>query len=633
VVLVSIDTLRADWLGAYDPERPFSPNLDAFAADGVRFDVAISPVPITLPAHATMLTGLQPPHHGVRANSIFQLDEDVPTLTESLQGQGFATGAFVGAVVLASRFGLSRGFDVYDDQMSGRQSGFRGAGFPERRAGQVVDAALAWVEQAPDPFFLWVHVYDPHMDHLAPQAWIDRFPDDPYGAEIAYTDAEIGRLIEGIETLYPDDGTLFVITSDHGDGFWEHGDPTHSYTLYDATQRVPLLMRGPGLPRGAVVGGVARLADIAPTVLAAVGGPPLPRSDGVALQAAIAGAEEPPKVAYMETLATRLEYGWSPVYGLRTPEFKYLRAPRPELYAVGKDPKELRNLASALPAVAEELDAQLDEALVGARPLVMQDAIPEEERAMLESLGYVVTSGAAVGDDATVVGGIDPKDGVAMFAVLSEAKAASRRGDHAEAWEMAQQMIGEGAHLANFQAGYALAAGRTEEAEALVRSSLEMAPGWYATHLLLADILRAEGRREEARASYAEAARVNPDAAVAWIALARMDMEDGNLDAAARSLDEALASNNRTSEAQWRRAALHFAAGEGDAARELLATVPRKLLSQPVVVRNLAVGELQGGDLVAARRRVAAGVRRNPRNEMLKELQAELARRAETAGS
>jgi choline-sulfatase len=624
VVLVSIDTLRADWLGSYDPERPYSPNLDAFAAEGVRFEVAIAPVPITLPSHTTMHTGLQPPHHGVRTNSIFRLEEDIPTLAESLREQGFATGAFVGAVVLASRFGLSRGFDVYDDKMGGRQSGFKGAGFPERSASEVVDAALAWAQSAPDAFFLWVHVYDPHKDYQAPQKWLDRFPDEPYGAEIAYTDAQIGRLVAGVEALHPDDRTLFVITSDHGDAFWEHGEPTHSYTLYDATQRVPLLMRGPGLPGGTVVGGVAQLADIAPTVLAGVGAPPLPRSDGVALQAAISGAEEPPSAAYVETLATRLEFGWSPVYGLRTPEFKYLRAPRPELYAVAQDPEELHDLAATLPAVADELDARLEEVLVDARPLVMQDEIPEDERAMLESLGYVVTSGAGVGDDATRVGGIDPKDGVELFALLGKAKEASRRGDHAAAWEMAQQMIGEGAHLDHYKAGFALRAGRTAEAEALARAGVERAPGWYATHLQLGDVLRAQGRREEARAAYDEAARVNPDTSAAWLSLARMAMEDGDLEAATRSLDQAIASNNRAPEALWRRAALYFAAGEGEAGRELIGELPPKLLSQPGVVRNLAAGEFQGGDPAAARERVAAALKRHPKDEMLLQMKAEL---------
>jgi arylsulfatase A-like enzyme/cytochrome c-type biogenesis protein CcmH/NrfG len=624
VVLVSIDTLRADWLGAYDPERPYSPNLDAFAEAGVRFEVAIAPVPITLPSHATMHTGLQPPHHGVRTNSIFRLEEDVPTLAESLRAQGFATGAFVGAVVLASRFGLARGFDVYDDQMGGRQSGLKGAGFPERTAGEVVEAALAWAQDAPDAFFLWVHVYDPHMDHQAPQKWLDRFPDEPYGAEIAYTDAQIGRLVAGIEALHPDDRTLFVITSDHGDAFWEHGDPTHSYTLYDATQRVPLLMRGPGLPEGAVVGGVAQLADIAPTVLSAVGAPPLPRSDGVALQAAISGAAEPPSAAYVETIATRLEFGWSPVYGLRTPEFKYLRAPRPELYALAQDPQELNDLAATLPAVVDELDARLEEILVDARPLAMQDEIPEEERAMLESLGYVVTSGAGIGDDATRVGGIDPKDGVALFALLGEAKEAALRGDHAAAWEKAQQMIGEGPHLDHYKAGFALRAGRMAEAEALARGGVEKAPGWFATHLQLADVLRAQGRREEARTGYREAARINPDTSAPWLALARMDMEDGNLEAATRSLDQAIASNNRTPEALWRRAALHFAAGEGEAGRELIGELPPKLLSQPGVVRNLAAGEFQGGDPAAARERVSAALKLHPKDEMLLQMKAEL---------
>lgn len=278
VVLVTIDTLRADRLGCYGAEGAHTPNVDTLAASGVRFETAISRVPLTLPAHASLMTALDPPQHGVRHNSIHRLADDLPTLAESLRGSGFATAAFVGALVLDRRFGLARGFDVYDDDV-GRMSSPT-VGYAERIASEVVDAALGWLDSAPPRFFLWVHFYDPHLLYAPPPGFAAAFASDRYAGEIAFVDHELGRLLAGIEARFGPAGRLVVVTSDHGESLGEHGERTHAYGVYDATQRVPLILSGAGWPKGQVVETPVRLVDVAPTLLAAVGARPPARGRG-----------------------------------------------------------------------------------------------------------------------------------------------------------------------------------------------------------------------------------------------------------------------------------------------------------------------------------------------------------------
>src|SRR5262249_25771573 len=253
------------------------------------YEVALSPVPLTLPSHATIMTGLDPDRHGVRHNSVFSLPPGVPTLAERLRARGFATSAFVGAFVLDRRFGLARGFDVYDDQLRDR----RGAvvGFAERRAGEVTDAFLRWLASAPPRFFAWLHFYDAHASYDPPEGFKLSFPNDLYSGEIAYVDAELGRALEGLSARFDPRGTLVLVTSDHGESLGEHGELSHSYGVYEATQRVPLIVHGPGWARGRVVGQSARLADVAPTLLAQADAAPLEGASGRDLRESV--AEEP----------------------------------------------------------------------------------------------------------------------------------------------------------------------------------------------------------------------------------------------------------------------------------------------------------------------------------------------------
>ncbi|HVN40349.1 MAG TPA: sulfatase, partial [Myxococcota bacterium] len=273
IVLVTIDTLRADHIGCYGLASAHTPTLDRLAAEGVRYEVALSPAPLTLPSHTTIMTGLDPDRHGVRHNSVFSLDPAVPTLAERLHARGYATAAFVGAFVLDRRFGLARGFDVYDDHFGDRRSSL--VGFAERRAGDVTDAFQRWLAAAPPRFFVWLHYYDAHASYDPPEGFKLSFPYDLYSGEIAYVDAQLGRALEALSARFDPAGTLVLVTSDHGESLGEHGELSHSYGVYEATQRVPLVARGPGFTGGRVAHELARLADVTPTLLAEAGAEPI----------------------------------------------------------------------------------------------------------------------------------------------------------------------------------------------------------------------------------------------------------------------------------------------------------------------------------------------------------------------
>ncbi len=623
-VLVTIDTLRDDRVGGSARDQAITPQLDALAARGVRFRNAISPVPVTLPSHTTIMTGLDPTHHGVRANSTFALDPGIPTLASAARLAGIPTGAFVGAVVLDSAHGLDQGFDFYDDRMGSRQA-LGKSGYPERRASEVVDSALQWltVEQ-PERFFLWVHVYDPHMAHDPPQYFKDLFRGDLYAAEIHFADQEIGRLIDAVEAQYQDGRTLFIVTSDHGESLGEHNDPTHSYTLYDATQKVPFIIAGPGVPSGLEIEDVVPLADTAPTVLAAMDLPPFDGMDGRNLQMYFDDEPDLPRGAWVETVATRLEYGWSPMYGLRTARFKYIRAPRSELYSIATDPDERSNLVGDLPGVASDFDKQVSERLATARPLRMTVDPDPAERAKLIALGYVIPDRTIDLEAAVEVGGIDPKDVVQALQTMAEAMAAFGDGEHEKALEILAP-LGDGSSVNVPRARIARELGRFEEALGYARSAIETTPGSPEAQLELGSALQALGKQEEAVAALEFAAKLDPHNPGAHLALGTIEMVRGDLEKAAEHLQRAVDGNAFAEDAYWRLAAIRFGQSRPAEAEALLEILPPRLIQDPTVVRNLAAGEALAGDVKAARKRVRLALRRHPDADGLRAYGEELA--------
>jgi arylsulfatase A-like enzyme/thioredoxin-like negative regulator of GroEL len=626
VLLVTIDTLRADHVGCYGASRAHTPHLDALAAEGVRFATAVSPAPLTLPAHASLMTGLDPPAHGVRHNSIHRLDAGIPTLAASMRDGGYATAAVVGALVLDRRFGLARGFGAYDDRMGDRMSG--SVGYAERTADRVVDAGLAWARAAPPRFFLWIHFYDPHTSYDPPPGFASAFSSHRYAGEIAFADAQLGRLLAGIREHWGAEGLLVLATSDHGESLAEHGELTHSYTIYEATQRIPLLMSGPGLPRGRVVEAPVRLIDVAPTLLALAGAKPLVGAGGEDLRPLIRGSEREPRVAYMETLATQLDFRWSPLLGLRTARFKYIRAPRPELYDLQADPDEIHNRASEEPEMAAALDRDLESRLSASRPPRADVDLSEQDRERLQSLGYLVPAQPL--DPAVLgrVGGPDPKDEIGLLRKLAQAETLLTEGRAGEALERLEALGDAGSSVAALRAAAALAAGALTRAERDARAVLAEEPHRVDLLVLLGRVLEQRGDLARARNAFEAATRVDPASSSPLLGLGRVLERLGRSEEAARSYAAAHEANAASAEAGWRLAAVLLEAGRDEEADRILEAMAPDALISPAAALRLARAESRADRAGAARERLAAATAQHPRDPRLAMARGTLLERA-----
>ena len=439
VLLVSIDTLRADRLGCYGFPQATSPHIDALAADGTLFRRAISSAPITLPSHSTMLTGTTPLTHGVHDNDSNRLAERNLTLAEILQQRGFATGAVIGSSVLKRAFGLAQGFDVYDDETPGVNEEV--LGYPERPAREVSEAGIAFLEtHAEAPFFLLLHYYDPHYEYSPPEPYASRFPDDPYAGEIAYTDAMLGRVFEALERLSLRDSTLVVVTSDHGESFGEHGEIGHVFFVYQSTAHIPLVVRGPGLPRGQVIEDLVGSVDLVPTILGLLGIPVPAQVEGIDLSGRLRGEEAPhagERFVYCESLAPS-KLGCNSLFGLVSERWKYIHTTRPELYDLSADPHEERNLVGPEPEVAAALRARLEGLLARGQQSEPWEIDPQT-RLELMLLGYW---GKPV--DGTL--GVDPqrpdpKDSIEVFNHIGQILARTIQGNTRRARFLALDLL------------------------------------------------------------------------------------------------------------------------------------------------------------------------------------------------
>ena len=397
IVLVTLDTTRADRLGLYGDASATTPVLDRLAREGVVFDRVESVAPLTLPAHCSLFTGLYPPHHGVRDNGDEPLDARHGVVAERLRARGLRTAAFVGSAVLAANRGLARGFDVYSD---GRRPDRKA---PHRRpADQVIDDALAWLDTvATQPFFLWVHLYDPHANQTLPDAYRARFAGDPYAGAIAFADAQVGRLLDRLDQRR----TAIVVAGDHGESLGDHGEEEHGIFLYESTLHVPLIIRAPQIDPHRV-SALISLVDVAPTILDLMH-LEAPRLDGRSLLPLLKDRGAlPERVVYAESMYAR-RFGWSPLRVLRDERFKLIDAPRPELYDLDVDPFEAHNLAIERPTVVRAMRSGLgamfrnrdDGASSGGTKL------PAADIGVLLALGYVSGS-----PPTPTTLGRDPKD-------------------------------------------------------------------------------------------------------------------------------------------------------------------------------------------------------------------------------
>lgn len=536
LLLVTLDTLRADHLGAYGYEHIETPHLDRLAGEGVRFEQVATTVPTTLPAHASILTGQLPMRHGVRNNGTFRLEDDALTLAEVLRDSGYSTAGFVAAFVLDARFGIAQGFDLYTD-FGEQEAGV--VGTPslkiQRRADEVVGEAVAWLQTRQGPFFGWVHLYDPHTPYDAPEPYGSRYADRPYDGEIAYTDNAVGNLLAALEATGHADDTLVVVVGDHGEGLGDHGEEWHTYFVYDSTVRVPLILwAGEALPAGRVVSGDASVIDILTTCLTLLGidDPDAAARDGLDLRRLIAQPDAPGETAYIESLVPMLNFGWSELRALRGGGWKYIQAPRPELYDLANDPGETHNLLADEPQRAETMRAELESVIGTDDPSVFAaGALPVDPATLerLRSLGYL--SGGATPDQLDT----DPKDMVGVYEAFNDGIDAVNELVLESRWnEAAEELYELDAVLPDhFLVQYHLGRVTLEQGDAAtalqyLQKSLDLNPTYSLTFIELAKAYEAAGSPDRAVELLGEAMQAYPEVFTFPLQLGDLELRQGH---------------------------------------------------------------------------------------------------------
>ena len=511
VVLVTIDTLRADRLGCYGNRNIATPNLDRLAQGGALFENAVTPTPLTAPSHASIFTGTYPTVHKVRDTGGFVLQGPNPTLAEILQRQGWATAAFVGASVLKKGFGFDRGFTVYDDQMPKPEPGRMAADYAERRAGAVVDRATQWLNgQSGQPFFLWVHVFDPHSPYDPPPPFREQYRGRPYDGEVAYTDRELGRLFDAVARKAPAENTLIAVLADHGESLSDHGEYSHGVFLYDATLRIACILSGPGVPKGSRVKQQARAIDVLPTILDLMGGRAPAAVQGASLAPALAGKQDAGAWSYAESLYPKINMGWTELRGIRTNRWKYIRAPKPELYDLARDPGETANVYTAHPAEVRELEAHL-QAVAAEGEKVETSMVDRRTMDQLKSLGYL--GGSSQGQYTLTGKGTDPKDRTGVLKLLHMAVSPDAGAPASGRIPALRQALAEdpGNPTVYYYLGEEYAkAGRGADALALYQQGISHGVRNAWLYSRLGGLYIRQGNHDEAIAAYERAAQLNP---------------------------------------------------------------------------------------------------------------------------
>jgi arylsulfatase A-like enzyme/tetratricopeptide (TPR) repeat protein len=630
VLLITVDTLRADALGAYGHDGAETPRMDRLAAGGVRFDFAHAHNVVTLPSHANILSGRYPFEHGVRENSGFRFPPGVETLATLLGSQGYRTAAFVSAFPLDSRFGLDRGFEVYDDRLGDFEAkpDFQ---MQERPAAKTVAAAIEWRDATPGPKLCWLHLYEPHAPYQPPSSWRGR----PYDGEVAATDRALAPLLDPILASGAASDTLVVLTSDHGEGLGEHGEATHGIFAYESTLRVPLVLHHPRLFSPRVVGESVRHVDLLPTILDALALPVPAGISGRSLLAAAQGrrSTEPPP-SYFESLTPALIRGWAPIHGVLRGRVKYIDLPIPELFDLGPDPAETRNLLEHGAAAPEQMRAVLARHRAADRGIVPVGETPEV-RERLASLGYVETSRRGEHhDDASH----DPKRNMGFEAGLHEVLEAWGAGAAQDALARCERLVLEWPgmpvalrHLSflRHQAGdlegavdagrQALAAdpssvdsaaqlgrflndlGRPGDTVALLSSYVEDPEPDIDILMTYGAALARTGQREQAIAALERAGQIDPTSALAALNLGTAHLLFGDAAAAHVAFETALEHEPDLARA-WN--ALGLLAAEGGAPTEAIRCWRRALAinpHEPDTLYNLGAVLLAEGRAAEAR--------------------------------
>ena len=574
LLLITIDTLRADHVGSYGYRNAHTPTLDAIARDGLRYQNAFAAAPITLTSHASLMTGRYPPGHGARHNGI-AVNPTVPTLATTLKAAGFTTAAFVSAFPLDKRFGLNRGFDVYDDELPRSSDG---RPLNERPGSETVSRAAAWLQGHRDQrFFLWVHLFDPHAPYGDPTS--GKTAIQRYDEEITAADREAGRLIAALGPAAP--LTIIVATADHGEAFGEHGELGHSLFVYDTTLHVPLMMKGPGIAAGQTSNDSVSLIDVAPTMLSKLDLAAMD-SDGQVLTS----PTSPTRPIYAETFAPLFDFGWAGLRSVRTGNWKYIAAPKPELYDLSADASESTNHVGDDPQRAAQLDAQVAK-WSGPEPGTAKVSSPEVI-ARLQSLGYLHGSGISAGRVRP-----DPKDRVALSARLSSVMAGEVQGEALISTLEAILKDDPENPQAHLRLGYAeLDRDQCAKAEPHFRAAITGHIPTADAGLGLAQCRGKAGDLKGAAEALAAAKSAEPESPLVSANIGLLALEQGNVPTAIAELKEALNRDPSLLQARFALARALARSGDRDGARaeaeRLLAALPANAPQRPEVERLLA---------------------------------------------
>ena len=593
VVVVTIDTLRPDHLGCYGYKQIHTANIDALAADGVRFERAYTAVPVTLPSHTVIFTGTYPTFSGMHDFAGNKLGPSQPTLASLLKDHGYTTAAVVASAVLDSRFGLNRGFDFYYDHFDFNRLEESNIEEMERSGNVVADVTLDWLKQNyQKKFFLWMHLYDPHYPYHPPLPFSTEYKDSPYDGEIAFADQQVGRLIRFLKQKNLYQNTLIVLSGDHGESLGEHGEKTHGFFIYNATLHVPLIFHLPIAValRGRAPKDLVNLADLMPTILQVLRIDVPADVQGRNLLPVMEGKPQADsRSLYAETFLPRLHFNWSELRSVETDKYHFIEAPKPELYDLSADPGELHNLVAEKQAVAEELRARLKSLIVqnsAGQELAEKTGLDPAMMERLKSLGYAGFSGGGsreTGNQSLP----DPKDRIAAYELFSEAMAESQHGQYDQSAEKlttvlktdpdsvpAHYILGlnyyrmhqfplavEHLHrvmqlspeyaLASYQLGLAYARnGDMDDAEQTMKRALELDPTNFDAAYNLGAVYLQKKMVPEAVAALHQSVTINPDYEPAHKALGDVLLYQGHM-------DEALAELRRAEELRPDDPAIH----------------------------------------------------------------------------
>lgn len=620
VLLITLDTTRADHLGAYGYPQPTTPVLDALAAESAVFTHAYTTNPITLPAHSSMLTGTYPMFHGVRDNGTYVLRDDVTTLAEVLSAQGYETAAFVASFVLDSRFGLSQGFSFYDDDVGAEWSRDELAartanafGFAERKANLVTTAANRWIRRPRSrPYFAWLHYFDPHQPVTPPEPHRSRFSEG-YDGEIAFADEQIGQVFAELKRRGTWDDTLIVVVGDHGEALLEHSEVSHSLLIFDSTMHVPFIVKLPGKkPQPRRVDAVASVVDVMPTVLSALGIAVPPDVQGQSLvPLARGGAPDLRRAVYMESLLPRLTCGWGELRGIRVGGEKLIWGPKPRLYRVAGDPGEVYDLAAKEPETVARLERELRGALrTWSRPTSPGSvSAPDREVVQrLAALGYVAGSAEAARgireELEDVRGRTDPHDKQRLFNLWSSALEDIRTGLMLEAIRKIELVLSgdpkNTAALTTLAGLYLEQAKRAEKAVELYEQSLALDPYQEEAHYSMARIERARGDLPAALEHCRAILRFEPRSVRGLSQMGLVLQSMGRAAEAQSAFEQTLAVDPDHAPTLLALGALHGRAGRQAEAGKYLKHAQALEPNHPAVLYDVAIWYLQEGNVKEA---------------------------------